>query len=208
MVDLRRKNPSQAGGKVVRVPMTSEDVLALRAGDIVSISGKIVTGRDRIHKYFVEAKPSARDIPFDLSGTIIYHCGPLVAMSKEGYRVLSAGPTTSMRVEMYEADVLEMYPIKGIMGKGGMGANTRRALAKNSSVYFDAIGGAAVSLAERIKKTLGVWKLEEFGPAEAMWLFEVEGFPAIVTMDAHGNDIHRDIEESSRKKFLELVGKT
>lgn len=201
MVELKREDRE----RVVKIPMSSDDVLGLRAGDIVSLSGKIVTGRDRIHKYLVEKKPPIGDIPFDLSGTILYHCGPVVAKLDGGYRVLSAGPTTSMRVEMYEASVIKEYPIKGIMGKGGMGTKTLQALKENTCVYFHTIGGAAVYLADRIKNTSGVWKLEEFGPTEAMWLLEVEEFPAIVTMDAHGNDIHREIEESSQKKFLELV---
>lgn len=201
MVELKRED----GERIVKIPMSSDDVLGLRAGDIVSLSGKIVTGRDRIHKYLVEKKPPIGDIPFDLSGTILYHCGPVVAKLDGGYRVLSAGPTTSMRVELYEASVIKEYPIKGIMGKGGMGAKTLQALKENACVYFHTIGGAAVYLADRIKNASGVWKLEEFGPTEAMWLLEVEGFPAIVTMDAHGNDIHREIENSSLRKLRELV---
>jgi tartrate/fumarate subfamily iron-sulfur-dependent hydro-lyase beta chain len=197
----------EEGTRIVKVPMTPEESLALRAGDLVSLEGVIVTGRDRMHKYLVEEKPSVGDIPFDLSGTVLYHCGPLVAERDGAYRVLSAGPTTSMRMEMYEASVIREYPLRGIMGKGGMGTKTLQALKDNSCVYFHTIGGAAVYLADRIKNTAGVWKLDEFGPAEAMWLFEVEGFPAIVTMDAHGNDIHREIENISLKKFLELIGK-
>lgn len=207
MVELGREDLPGSVQRIVKVPMSSDDVLALRAGDIVSLSGKIVTGRDRIHKYLAEKKPPIGDIPFDLSGTILYHCGPVVAKLDGGYRVLSAGPTTSMRVEMYEESVIKEYSIKGIMGKGGMGAKTLQALKENTCVYFHTIGGAAVYLADRIKNTSGVWKLDEFGPTEAMWFFEVEGFPAIVTMDAHGNDIHREIENISLKKFLELIGK-
>jgi fumarate hydratase class I len=112
-----------------------------------------------------------------------------------------------MRVEMYEAAVVSEYGLRGIMGKGGMGQATRRALKENGCVYFNAVGGAAVYLAAKIRKTVGVWKLEEFGPAEAMWLFEVEGFPAIVTMDSHRNDLHRDVEEASFRRFSELMRK-
>ena len=197
-------NPA-AGTKIVKLPMSAEDVLGLRAGDVVSLSGKIITGRDRIHKYLVEQRPSAGDIPFDVAGSILYHCGPVMAKLDGGYKVLAAGPTTSMRVEMYEASVLREYPIKGIMGKGGMGEKTLQALKDNTCVYFHTIGGAAVYLADRIKSAPGVWKLEDFGPTEAMWLFEVEAFPAIVTMDAYGNDIHREIENMSAKKVSEIL---
>lgn len=199
MVDSTRKN--------LRTPISSESVRSLRAGDIVLISGNIVTGRDRIHRFLVEHAPLTSDIPFNLSGSILYHCGPIMKKAGNTYNVISAGPTTSMRLEMYEASVIKSYGIKGIMGKGGMGTKTMQALVESACVYFHAIGGAAVYLADRIKKTLGVWKLEEFGPTEAMWQFEVEDFPAIVSMDSIGNDIHREIENASFNKFAELIGK-
>ncbi len=193
--------------KRVRVPMSDEDVLALKAGDVITISGIIVTGRDRIHKYLFEQRPSNKDIPFDLSGNILYHCGPVMNKLDGDYKVIAAGPTTSMRVEIYEALIIREYGIRGVMGKGGMGEKTMQALKENRCVYFHTIGGAAVYLADRVKKTLDVWKLDEFGPTEAMWLFEVEDFPAIVTMDSYGNNLHREIEKMSLYKFAELVGK-
>ncbi len=191
----------------VRLPLQAEDAVALRAGDIVSISGAVVTGRDRVHKYLVEHRPPKDAVPFGLAGSVLYHCGPVMRRLEEGYRAIAAGPTTSMRVEMYEAEIIRRYGLRGIMGKGGMGERTRRALAENSCVYFHTIGGAAVCLADRIKKTSGVWMLEEFGPTEAMWLFEVEDFPATVTMDCHGGDLHREIEKRSLERFAGLIGK-
>lgn len=188
------------------VPLSTEDVRSLKAGDFVQLSGDIVTGRDRIHKFLLEQKPRVEEIPFQLSGSVLYHCGPLIQKSGEEQKIIAAGPTTSMRVEMYAADVIKEYGLKGIIGKGGMGRKTLQALQKNSCVYFHTIGGAAVYLAERIKKILGVWKLDEFGAAEAMWHLEVENFPAMVTMDTHGNDIHHEIENMSLKKFTEFIG--
>ena len=195
--------------KPLRFPVSleSKELRSLRAGDIVSLSGTIVTGRDRVHKYLFEQKPPKEEIPFDLTGAALYHCGPVVRKTEEGYKVVAAGPTTSMRVEMYEASVIREYGIRGIIGKGGMGENTIAALKDTGSVYFQAVGGAAVYLADRIKKPLNVWKLDEFGPTEAMWLFEIENFPAIVTIDSLGNNIHRDIERISMEKFLELTGR-
>lgn len=189
------------------LPLSADAVQALKAGDIVALNGRIVTGRDRVHKYLVENKPDVKEMPFDLSGMVLYHCGPVMERTMDGFRAVAAGPTTSMRVEMYEARVIEGYHLRGIMGKGGMGEMTRRALKDNGCVYLHTMGGAAAYLAGKIKKTLGSWKLEEFGPTEAMWLFDVEGFPAIVTMDCRGNDIHREVEEASFRKFQELIGR-
>jgi len=193
------------GDSQLRLPLSAEDAAGLKAGDIVSISGTIFTGRDRIHRYLFEQRPPADAIPFDLSGGILYHCGPVIKKTDDQYKVVAAGPTTSMRVEMYEPLVIREYRIRGVMGKGGMGEGTRRALQENSCVYLHTFGGAAVYLADRIRQVLAVWKLDEFGPAEAMWFFSVTGFPAIVTMDAHGNDIHREVEASSDGKLQELL---
>ncbi len=200
-------HPTLPGSKkVINLPLTNESVLSLKAGDIVSLNGAVVTGRDMVHKYLVEKKPRKEDVPFDLSGAVLYHCGPVMQKTAEGYKAVAAGPTTSMRVELYEAAVIREYGIRGIIGKGGMGAGTLEALKETGSVYFQTVGGAAAFLADRIKKTLDVWKLEEFGPTEAMWLFEVEDFPAIVTMDSRGNNIHREIEKHSFRIFSELIG--
>jgi len=188
------------------IPLSSAELRSLKAGDSVSLSGAIVTGRDMVHKYLIEKKPRKEDIPFDLTGAVLYHCGPVMQKTSEGYKAVAAGPTTSMRVELYEASVIREYGIRGIMGKGGMGTGTLEALKETGSVYFQTVGGAAVYLADRIKKTLNVWKLEEFGPTEAMWLFAIEDFPAIVTMDSYGNNIHREIEKHSFEIFSELIG--
>jgi tartrate/fumarate subfamily iron-sulfur-dependent hydro-lyase beta chain len=181
------------------------DVLALNAGDVVLISGMIFTGRDRVHKHLSTHSPSKGEMPFDIHGGILYHCGPVMERTADGYMAVAAGPTTSMRMEMYEPYVIEQFGIKGIIGKGGMGPKTRDALKENGCVYMQTVGGAAVFLADRIERTAGVWKLNEFGIAEAMWFFEVRDFPAMVTIDAHGNDLHSEIEERSKKQFLNLI---
>ena len=190
--------------KIINLPLTDENALSLKAGDIVSLSGTIVTGRDRVHKYLVEQKPRKEDIPFDLTGAVLYHCGPVMKKTEEGYKAVAAGPTTSMRVEMYGPALIREYGIRGIIGKGGMGADTLEALKETGSVYFQTVGGVAAYLADRIKRTLNVWKLDDFGPTEAMWLFEIEDFPVIVTMDSHGNNIHSEIEKHSFKIFSDF----
>ncbi len=189
----------------LNLPLSAAGVRGLKAGDFVTLNGRIVTGRDRVHRFLAENRPQKNEIPFELSGTVLYHCGPVMEKSEDGYRAVSAGPTTSMRVEMYEARIIKEYGLRGIMGKGGMGEATRHALKEYGCVYLHTMGGAAVYLADRIRKVSGVWKLEEFGPTEAMWLFEVEGFPAIVTMDCLGNDIHEEVEKESFRRFEELI---
>jgi fumarate hydratase class I len=193
--------------KKLELPLSEGDVKGLKAGDLVLLNGRIVTGRDKVHKYLVEKKPPKTEIPFDISGTVLYHCGPIMRKTDQGYVVVAAGPTTSMRVEMYEAEVIRSYGLRGVMGKGGMGEKTLRALQEAGCVYLHTVGGAAAYLADRIVKTVGAWKLEDFGTTEAMWLFEVRDFPAIVTMDSHGNSMHEEIEKISYSAFRELITK-
>jgi tartrate/fumarate subfamily iron-sulfur-dependent hydro-lyase beta chain len=192
--------------KILILPLTRKDVLELHAGDMVLIDGQIVTGRDRLHKFLYNERPSRTQIPVNLEGTVLYHCGPIVRETGKGFRIAACGPTTSMRVEIYEPTIISRYGIRGVMGKGGMGPMTLKALKENGCVYLNAFGGAAVYLADHVKKVAGVWKLEEFGMTEAMWILEVEGFPAIVTMDAYGKSLHGDIEKRSQKEFKKLIG--
>lgn len=186
--------------------MTKKDVLSLHVGDIVSINGQLVTGRDRIHKFLFKERPAQGKIPFNLKGTILYHCGPIVKKSGKGFEIIAGGPTTSMRVEMYEHGIISKYGLSGVMGKGGMGKQTLNALKKNQCVYFHTIGGAAAYLAGRIKKVIDVWKLKEFGSTEAMWLLDVRDFPAIVTMDAYGRSLHEGVEKKSFRDLKKLIG--
>lgn len=190
----------------LQLPLAAADIAALKVGDMVSLRGRIVTGRDRVHKYLVEKRPGAAEIPFDLSGTVLYHCGPIMRKTGSEFQAIAAGPTTSIRVEMYEPEVIRAYGIRAVMGKGGMGSGTAAALKECGAVYLHTIGGAAAYLADRIVKTVGVWKLEEFGLAEAMWCFEVRDFPAVVTMDSHGNSLHSEIEAASLDRFRSLIG--
>jgi fumarate hydratase subunit beta len=192
--------------KTINLPITKDEVLKLKVGEMILINGQLVTGRDRLHKFLFNEKPDKKKIPFNLEGAILYHCGPIIKKLGKGFELVAGGPTTSIRVEMYEHQIISGYGLRGIMGKGGMGKLTLNALKKNSCVYFHTIGGAAVYLADRVKRVVDVWKLEEFGMTEAMWVFDVEDFPAIVTMDAHGRSLHEEIEEESSKEFRKLIG--
>jgi len=192
--------------KRIDLPMTKDDVLRLHVGDMVLINGRIVTGRDKVHKFLFNERPAQRTIPFNLEGTILYHCGPIIKKTGKGFDIVAGGPTTSMRVEMYEHRIISRYRLRGVMGKGGMGKQTLDALKKNRCVYLHTIGGAAVYLAERVKKVVDVWKLREFGGTEAMWLLDVHDFPAIVTMDAHGRSLHEGIERKAARELKRLIG--
>lgn len=188
----------------LKPPLSEEQVRSLKVGDVVVISGPLVTGRDALHHYLLHHEP-----PTSLRGAILYHCGPV--MMKEGappnehWRVTAAGPTTSIREEPYEADVIRKYGLRGVMGKGGMGKKTLAALEECGAVYLHAIGGAAVYYARCLPRVTGVDLLEELGIPEAMWRLEAENFPAIVTMDAHGNSLH-EVVAASTGADLEKVG--
>jgi tartrate/fumarate subfamily iron-sulfur-dependent hydro-lyase beta chain len=202
-----KSQKSEAGKtKSVKLPLTKKDALSLNVGDRLLLSGQLVTGRDRIYKFLFHERPQAKEIPFDLKGTVLYHCGPVIKRAESGFTLIAGGPTTSIRVEMYEPQIIADYGIRGIMGKGGMGRKTLQALKDHACVYLHTISGAAVYLADRVRRVAGVWKLEDFGMAEAMWMLDVEDFPAVVTMDAHGRSLHEEIEKKSYGELKRLIG--
>ena len=180
-------------------PLTDADVRALKVGDVVLLSGRMFTGRDAVHSHLMKHDP-----PVDLRGSVLYHCGPVVVKEGEAWRVTAAGPTTSIREEPYQGEIIKRYGVRAVIGKGGMGAKTLAALKEHGAVYLNAIGGAAQFYARAIKKVDDV-SLLEFGTPEAMWHLTVDQFPAIVTMDAHGNSLHKDVEQESGQ-HLEVIG--
>ena len=139
----------------------------------------------------------------DLNGAVLYHCGPVMLKEGEKWTVKAAGPTTSIREEPYQADVIGRYGVKAVIGKGGMGPKTLAALKEHGAVYLNGIGGAAQYYARTIKEVLDV-NLIEFGVPEAMWHLRVQNFPAIVTMDAHGNSLHADVEKVTGEALAKL----
>ncbi len=188
--------------KRLEYPFTKEQIRDLKVGDTVLITGKMYTGRDAVHKRLHEGtKP-----PVDLNNQIIYHCGPVVVKnSKNGkYEVKAAGPTTSIREEPYQWEVMRDYGICGVIGKGGMGAKTLKACQDYGCVYLHAVGGAAQVLAEKIESVDGVY-WEDLGSPEAIWELSVKDFPVVVTMDSHGNSLHDKVLESSKAKLKEFI---
>lgn len=181
-------------------PFTEEKIRALKQGDMVHLTGMVYTGRDAVHKFLHEGgKP-----PVNLENQIIYHCGPVVIKEKGKWVVKAAGPTTSAREEPYQGHIIEKFKIRAVIGKGGMGPRTLEACKKVGCVYLHAIGGAAQVLAECVTEVAGMY-LEEFGSPEAIWAFRVKDFPAVVTMDAHGNSLHATVLEQSKEKLKQLV---
>lgn len=181
-------------------PYTEEKIRALKQGDMVHLSGVIYTGRDAVHKFLFDGGTP----PVDLQQQILYHCGPVVIKEKGKWVVKAAGPTTSIREEPYQGPLIEQYTLRAVIGKGGMGPKTLAACAKVGCVYLHAIGGAAQVLAECVTEVLGV-SLEEFGSPEAIWAFRVRDFPAVVTMDAHGNSLHAAVLAHSQEQMKQLV---
>jgi fumarate hydratase, class I len=180
-------------------PITEDQIRQLKVGDVVKITGRMYTGRDAIHKYLMD-----NDAPVDLNGQVIYHCGPVMLKDGDGnWHVKAAGPTTSIREEPYQGDIMKKFGIRAVIGKGGMGPKTLAALKDHGGVYLNAIGGAAQYYAECVKSVDGV-DLMNFGIPEAMWHLQVEGFTAVVTMDSHGNSLHEDVEKSSLEKLAQF----
>ena len=185
-------------------PFTEEKIRALKVGDEVTISGVIHTGRDAVHKYLHEGGKLPPDV--SLRDGILYHCGPVVLKQADGsWKATAAGPTTSIREEPYQAQIIKEFGIRGVIGKGGMGDKTAAACKEFGCVYLHAIGGAAQVLAECIKKVRNVFFYEKFGAPEAIWEFEVEDFPAVVTIDAHGNSLHKEVFTKSQAELAKRV---
>jgi len=201
----------------VNIPISDEVIRELKVGQPVLLSGVMLTGRDTVHKWMIETfikktrQPQGDDLEVYqaikplLDQGVIYHCGPVVAgLDTKEYKFVAAGPTTSTREEPYQADVMKHFNARGVIGKGGMGPKTLAGCMDVPFVYFHAIGGAASYIAQSVKKVLGVYKLD-FGVPEAMWVIEVQDFPVVVTMDAHGDSQHAVIEESSKHVLDSLL---
>lgn len=176
-----------------KTPISEEDVRKLRVGDIIYVSGIMVTARDEAHKRALEYYEKGEKPPVDFEGIALYHCGPIVKKVNDEWVAVAAGPTTSTRMDLFEAEFIEKFNVRIIIGKGGMGEKTTKACEKYGAVYCAFVGGAAVLAANAIKRIKGVEWLD-LGMPEALWILEVENFgPLIVTIDSHGNNLHQEI---------------
>jgi tartrate/fumarate subfamily iron-sulfur-dependent hydro-lyase beta chain len=201
----------------LNIPITEEQILSLRAGDAVEISGIATTGRDAAHKYLVERliegkRPLAAEdqrIYDELTaiyrGGAIYHSGPIVRNADGRWSIVSSGPTTSIRDEIYEDKVIAHFGLRVVIGKGGMGPRTLAACKAHKAVYVHGIGGAGVTNARAMVEVLDVFKKEEFGLPEAFWKIRFDHFPGIVTMDAHGRSLHEELDKSFDERLAALL---
>jgi len=189
----------------LKLPVSEEEIRKLKVGDFVELTGRMITGRDAAHKWLME--DVREDVLPYMKDTVIYHCGPVIAENDDGtYDFVAAGPTTSIREEPYQADVIGRYGLRGVIGKGGMADKTLAGLGEHGAVYLHAIGGAAQVLARAIPSVERVFMLDEFGVPEALWVIEVDKFPVVVSMDSHGNSLHDKVEADSKAKLRELLG--
>lgn len=186
----------------LKCPFDEKQIRALKAGDAVSITGPIHTGRDKFHKWFADGHP----IEVDFRDGALYHCGPVIVKDGDGWAVKAAGPTTSVRENPYEPAFIAKSGVRIIIGKGGMDANTLAAMKQYGCVYVQAVGGAAAISAAALRTVTGVSYLKEFGAAEACWHFDAVGFTGVVAMDAHGKSLFADVERASRAKLDALLG--
>ena len=192
--------------KELTYPFREADVRSLAAGDLVSISGRVYTGRDKFHKFFADGGA----LPVDFRDAALYHCGPVCVRdgaADGSWRVMAAGPTTSVRENPYEPAFIEKSGVRLIIGKGGMDDATLAAMARCGCVYIQAVGGAAAVSAAAVRKVAGVSLLNEFGAAEAVWHFDVENFRGVVAMDARGQSLFKQVDATVAARRRELIGK-
>ena len=193
--------------KTLSYPFSGKSIRALRAGDAVSITGRIYTGRDKFHKFFADGGK----LPVDFHDGALYHCGPVVVSedvrrkTEDAWRVVAAGPTTSVRENPYEPEFIAKTGVRLIIGKGGMDARTLAAMKKYGCVYVQAVGGGGAVYADAVKKVAGVSMLREFGAAEAVWHLDVVDFRGVVAMDAHGRSLFAEVESVSRRRLADLI---
>ena len=192
----------------LRLPIDSTTARKLRVGDILFLTGTIFTARDQAHTLMLEAHESGEGIPFDPSQMALFHCGPVMSKQHSGWKVIAAGPTTSIRMELFEDKFLETFRPPIIIGKGGMGDRTQAALESVGAVYTHYTGGAGALAAKRIESVKGVEWLEELSMPEAAWFFEVKDFgPLLVTMDATGGNLYKDLEPTIAKNVKAVMAR-
>ncbi len=192
----------------LETPLSEDEIRKLELNDTLYVSGKIVTARDLAHKRALELAQDGKQLPINLEGLAVFHCGPVMRKHDSIWTAVAAGPTTSTRMEAYEPDFIRYFKPRLIIGKGGMGEETTRAMTKYRAAYCAFTGGAAVLAAKAVRKVAGVEWLD-LGMPEAMWILEVEDFgPMVVAIDSHGNNAFKNVAEkaaSNRSSILKRL---
>jgi len=193
----------------LRTPISEEEIRKLRVNDVLYISGTIVTARDQAHRRALELHKQGKPLPINLEGLAVFHCGPLMGKEGEKWVIVSAGPTTSTRMEVFEDEFIEKFKVRVIIGKGGMGARTTEAMKKYGAVYGAFTGGAGVIAAQAVKNIKGV-EWFDLGMPEALWILEVEEFgPLTVAIDSHGNNLFEEVKkrvELNKQNIYQTLG--
>ncbi|KPV63061.1 MAG: fumarate hydratase [Candidatus Bathyarchaeota archaeon BA2] len=193
----------------LKTPISEEDTRKLKVNDIIYITGTIITARDAAHRRALEFHREKKKLPVNLQGLAVFHCGPIVKKENDKWIVVAAGPTTSTRMDLFEDEFIKNFKIRVVIGKGGMGKKTTKAMKQYGAVYGAFTGGAAVLAAKAIKNVKSV-EWYDLGMPEALWVLEVEEFgPLTVAIDAHGNNLFEDVQkkvEESRQKIYQKLG--
>ena len=188
----------------LNTPIGKGDILKLNVGDVAYITGTMITARDEAHIRMLKYLEEEKELPFRIEDVVIYHCGPIIVEKNGRYRAISAGPTTSARMNPLTPRILEKVESMIMVGKGGMNEDVVRTL-KGKGVYLAYTGGAGALAAQTIKRVAGVhWK--DLGMPEAVWVFKVEEFgPCIVGIDANGNSLYREVEKKVEENFKRIL---
>ena len=178
----------------LKTPVPDAEIRKLKVGDVIYLTGTVITARDEAHNEALEHNEKGEKLPVDFKGNAVFHCGPIMRKKGNGWEVVAAGPTTSTRMEIFEDKFIEAFRPSVIIGKGGMGDRTAKACQKHGCVYVSFTGGAALLGAKGIKKVKDVYWLEKLGMPECLWVYETQDFgPLIVTIDTHGGNLTADV---------------
>lgn len=193
--------------KILTTPIKDEDLEALNVGDVVYLTGRLVTCRDVAHRRLIE---QGRELPVNLEGGAILHAGPIVRKKEEGFEMVSIGPTTSMRMEKFEREFIKQTGVKLIVGKGGMGPETAAGCQENKAVHAIFPGGCAVLAATQVEEIEGA-EWQDLGMPETLWINRVKEFgPLIISIDTKGNNLiqqNKAVFNEKKKPILEKISK-
>jgi len=190
----------------LKTPVPEAEIRKLKMGDLIYVTGTVITARDEAHLKALELHEKGENPPVDFREVGIFHCGPIMKKIEGEWTVVAAGPTTSARMEIFQDKFIETFRPAIIIGKGGMGDRTSKACQEFGCVYGAFTGGAALLAARGIKKVRGVFWLEELGMPECLWVYDVEEFgPMIVTIDTHGNNMTKDVKEQVTARMDKIM---
>lgn len=191
----------------LKTPTSEREIRKLKVNDVLYITGTVVTARDQAHKRALEYSKQGKPLPINLEGLAVFHCGPIVRKHDDKWLIVAAGPTTSTRMDVYEAEFIETFKVRVVVGKGGMGMKTANAMARYGAVYCTFTGGAAVLAAKTVKAVRGVEWLD-LGVPEAMWILEVEDFgPLTVAIDSQGRSLFLEIAQKTEENMRRICQK-